>query len=157
MSFIPATHHKSYGVDSTPRGPARWERAARNAIKRPHSQAAQLYRERYNLALTIAETRIAMAGGKDSAWQFMGNRTRERIDKATGRREFERYRTRRYATCSTFCTVMQITLDFSTTNPTRVAEAFRVKEPETYWTLSLEPFKPSKRKISCQVCGRQVR
>lgn len=153
MTFIPA---KNTAYDSTTRGPARWERAARNALLRPHSAAAQLYRKRYDMALSVSESIVA-TGGKEQPWQFMGYRVQYYRDPVTRKMEWESKRCRKYATCSTFCTVMQVTLDFDASTLRQVAEAYLSKSLDGEPRLLPLRKGDAKRTMRCQVCGTQIK
>ena len=147
--FNPATNTPDWG-GNTNRGPARWERASRNALRHPNSAAAKMYRSRYELALIVSDARKAM-GDKDGPWQFIGPRYDA---KRRGTK-----RTRLYATCSTFCTVMQVQLDFGKRDLEGVAQAFAVKPDENrpyLRTVERLDVKTLKRQTSCFVCTRKI-
>jgi hypothetical protein len=156
MAFRPATNHKSPGIDATPRGPARWERAARNALLRPHSKAAVIYRERYNLALEISQAQLMLNKGSDRPWSFVG-RTGRWVPDGT---KWVAVRGRKYACCSTFCTVLQATLDLQDTSTARIADAFTKTVDAHSYELTLEPLDVKTLRaggVKCQVCGTRIK
>jgi hypothetical protein len=155
MVFVPAKNVQTRGIDPTNRGPARWERAARNALRAPYSFGGKLYRSRVALALTVSDARRAM-GDTDGPWQFMGPRTTYRKD--SGPRG-ETKRSRLYATCSTYCTVLQVTLDFGKRDLDGVAAAFRLEaDANRPWMRTVEKLDVSslKRPVTCYVCTKKI-
>jgi hypothetical protein len=131
--------------DSTARGPLRWERAAVNALRRPGTIAADLYFSRYAVAKEIADA-AAITGRTDVAYEFRG------VDWSQQPRG-EHFK-RMYATCSVFCTVMQITLDYGLQKET-IASVFRGEHKRggvhrlNRRTLT--------RSMRCQVCATQIK
>jgi hypothetical protein len=131
-------------ADSTTRGPARWERAAVNAIQHPRSKAAKLYHARYTMALEISDNAVY-----DSAYQFMQPQFHGSGEAPTRRK---------YATCSIFCTILQISLDFTTVEKADLVDVFLGSHRLSaygYKVLKLDPRSLS-RPIRCQVCGGRV-
>ena len=86
---------------SVTRGPARWERAAINAVRKPNTAAARLYRDRVTVASDLSRTLRAFSDGNDSAFVFMEPGYSE-----------DATPTRKYAVCSVYCMAMQAQLDF---------------------------------------------
>lgn len=98
---------ESYG-GSTSRGPARWARAASNALQRPNSQAGRLYLQRTSLAFQIAEEARKSPLSVDPDTPF----EHRRLDYAkSDMRNGDYVAKREYATCSVFCAVMVAQLD----------------------------------------------
>lgn len=152
MAYVPGKNTRGRGIDATNRGATRWERAARNALRRPHSDAAQIFHKRVDLALTVSTAQRVM-GAKDEPWQFMGPRSQQ----VAG--EWATKRTRIYATCSTYCTVLQITLDFGKRDLEGVAAAFALKaDPSRPWSRTVEKLDTTtlKRPMKCYVCTRKI-
>jgi hypothetical protein len=150
MAYIAGKNTKGRGIDATNRGATRWERAARNALRNPHSAAAKVYNDRVNLALTVSTAQRTMGDSKDGPWQFIG----VRYDQTRGAK-----RARIYSTCSTYCTVLQITLDFGKRNLEGVAQVFALKaDPSRPWQHTVERLdtKTLKRPITCYVCTRKI-
>lgn len=160
MAFQPASNTKQRGIDSTNRGAARWERAARNALRNPHSKAAMVYRERTALAHMVSSARL-MTGVSEQAWQFMGVRSLWAKDD-DGQFTYKPYRGRVYATCSTYCTVLQMTLDFSANTLEKVAAVFSEKYDANHdqpWKRTVDPLDPKtlRRPVHCYVCTREIK
>jgi hypothetical protein len=151
--YNPASNSPDWGGNTT-RGWRRWERAARHALRHPMSGAAQTYRARTDLALTVATAHRAVGDAKDGPWQFMGPRHYMSEGK------WETRRVRVYSTCSTYCTVLQITLDFNAHSLEGVANAFAVKGSAS------QPFQRSVERLDvktlrkggthCYVCTRKI-
>lgn len=89
-------------------GPARWARAAHNALIRPNSQGARLYQRRVSLAYTVAEE-------CRQSLDVHPNQAYEHID-WQGKRS--------HVTCSVFCTVMVVQLDHRAENLDEIKLAF---------------------------------
>lgn len=156
--YNPGSNSPDWGGNTT-RGWRRWERAARHALRHPHTVSAQIYRDRVDLALTVSTAQRVMGDAKDGPWQFIGLRTAY-LTGEDGRRVYENRRTRVYSTCSTYCTVLQITLDFNARDLDGVARAFATKEDENRrhgLTVSrLDPKTLRKGGASCYVCTRKI-
>jgi hypothetical protein len=152
--YNPATNSPDWGGNTT-RGWRRWERAARHALRHPMTDAAQVYRARIDLALTVATAHRAVGDTKDGPWQFMGPRVYMRDG------QWETVRSRMYSTCSTYCTVLQITLDFNARSLDGVARAFAVKpdanRPHLRTVEKLDKTTLRKGGVSCYVCTRKIR
>jgi hypothetical protein len=133
-------------LDNTPRGPARWERAAVNAIKRPNSQAANLYFARVEVARAVVLD-VALAGVNTRA----PLRFERRVRAWDGRPET--WRTE-FSVCSMFCMAMQAQLDLGGTGDAAV----RVVLEGTGWArvVALDA-KTLKTDVRCQVCGTTIR
>lgn len=132
-------------MGNTNRGPLRWERAALNAVRRPHTEAAKLYRDRVNMAVMVADT-AAMVTDARTPWEHVAdmyvwnNKTRT-VDFLKERR--------RYVTCSLYCTMMQLALDKGTTDMERLKSAFDGAHPRVRRLKT----KANRR---CEVCGKGV-
>lgn len=152
MAYIPGHNKKQRGIDSTARGPARWERAARNALRNPHSKAAAIYRDRVGLAYTVSSAR-RMMGAPDHPWQFIGPGGQWAAGKWVPERK------RMYATCSAYCTVLQMTLEFGANSLEKLTAVFEAKfDPARPYMRTVERLdvKTLKRPIRCQVCTRKI-
>ena len=143
--------------DNVTRGPARWQRAALNAIKRPNSSAAELYFSRYSIARDISRSVVGV-NGKDQAFRRM----QRRWDRDAGAYLFQKS----YVTCSVFCTILQLALDENSVDPDRLLRAFKAPEKGTEddfpWGYVLwgyvRPLEPGELScpVRCQVCGRRT-
>lgn len=149
-------HKKKYGfAGGPPRGPERWARAAHNALRRPRSPAALLFMDRLANARLFADCYEQY----DRPIEFLGaeSYTRPEIK-------------RKYVACSIHCAVMQVQLDWSTTDRNELqalledGELFRVHENadgRTWMTHQYHRVRPLDRKtlrrtVQCIVCGSGV-
>ena len=137
------------GQPCTPRGFERWKRAAVNAHRNPHSVAAALYRSRYDIALQVSTG--ARAVKADKPYEFIG----PEYDHSLGKKVFRRS----YATCSVFCTVMQIQLAFSVNSLEAVANVFKGNNRLNEYGYTLQPLDTGtlKRSITCHGCGKKIK
>jgi len=133
-------------ADNITRGPARWERAALNAIHHPRSKAAKLYFSRYALAREISDNAVT-----ESAYVFLAPTWGNPSMGMPARQ-------RRYVTCSTFCTIMQITLDFSTTDKRDLVDVFLGSHRLSAFGYRVEKINTASlsRPLRCQVCGNRA-
>ena len=149
------------------RGPARWARAAANALEKPNSRAGQQYLRRVSFAYQVAdECRNSMDVDAMQAYEHieLDWRTRHRDGVDKGRRK--------YVTCSVFCTVMQIQLDHPEGSLENISAVFstnhqvyRGRDSETGGFIMADSGVPKvrplvastlKRTSRCQYCGTQV-
>lgn len=151
-------HVKLRGPDSTPRGPARWERAVVNAVTDPTSHGGKLYWERASVAREFLDFAEAKSPFEHITINYDGQSDREVSRK------------RDYVTCNMFCAAMQIQLDHAVTRYDEVLAVFEANWRRTYttgsgvtylaaWQTLVRPLDPSslKRNVRCQVCGTTVK
>lgn len=141
--------HKKPWRDSTPRGPERWARAADNAMAHPNSKAAHLFFDRVSAAHRIRLDYPEVAGPFEHmhfTWEW------DPIIKS-GKNYVPTKRA--YVTCSLFCAVMQVQLDWS-----RSVTDF----DELHWFLTFDERAPQRldpktltRDVRCQMCGKVVK
>lgn len=96
-------HKRVLRDGQTPRGPARWFRAADNAMRRPMTDAGQLFWKRAKIAQEFAE-----ASSVDGPWEHL---QRECVTVYPDPRRYEMKR--QYVTCGRFCMAMVAQLDFT--------------------------------------------
>lgn len=142
-----------YNQDNITRGPRRWERAAINALRKPHSQAAELYRSRYEMALQVAHGG-KISGSTDVPWEFL--EPRHHYSHFHG---IDLTLKRKYVTCGIFCTVMQVSLDFRVASLPSLAKVFNgthhlvANFGNKVQKLDLSTLQKS---VRCQVCAKTV-
>lgn len=121
---------------NTPRGPERWERAARYAITHPNTESAALY-------FTRVENARQIATASENPLQPYEHRNKRSME------------IRAYTTCSVFCTVMQVQLDHGGS----LAEIRRAFEGRTRWGRAVLALNTASltRNVRCQVCGTTVK
>lgn len=156
---MPGKHVKPrQGIDSTPRGPARWERAVVNAVTKPTSHGGKLYWERASVAREFLDFEEA-------------DRPFEHITvNYAGQSDQEISRKREYVTCNMFCAAMQVQLDHGVRRYDQVLAIFEGNYRRTYTTLQgqtyLTPWqvlvraldrRTLSRTVRCQVCGSSVK
>lgn len=144
MTYLPAT---SVRGDSTPRGPLRWERAAVNALRNPGTKAADLYFSRYAVAKEIADA-ARIINDSDVQYEFLTTDWSVRPHGSA--------RKRAYVTCSVFCTIMQVTLDYGTVHQPTIANVFKSPGGQRPRVQRLDT-RTLTRDVRCQVCGTQVK
>jgi len=129
---------------SVTRGPARWERAAVNAVRNPNTAAARLYRDRVTVASDLSRTLREL--DKDSAFVFMEPAYSQ-----------DATPTRKYSVCSSYCMAMQAQLDFG--GGRDGVSAALVGVPRWGGRRCVEAVDAStlSEKIRCQCCGGKVR
>ena len=137
---------------STPKGPHRWARAAANALTRPTSAGAKLYRAR------VANASWFLDEYGDDAKRPMEFRTGEK---------------RIYSVCGIYCAAMQMQLEYGTTERDDINALFLGTWSHTYtriwkgeemsWTRNQEIFVRNlrtsllTRDVTCQCCGSKIR
>lgn len=93
----------SYGthsMDIIRRGPQRWERARRNAERKPHTQAAALYRERVERADAARDSGMYDDGPREFLTRvFVKGHAGPKLN-------------RDFTTCSVWCTAMQAQVEY---------------------------------------------
>jgi hypothetical protein len=127
-------------------GPGRWARAAANALAYPNSDAGRLYLHRTALAFEVSETsRMLDKSRVHTAYAFMN---------------YHEPNLRDFATCSVFCTVMQVQLTFSAHDMKGIRRAFEEhRDVDGTEVLRVHPLDRSAltRTLRCQVCGGGIR
>ncbi|HEV7950664.1 MAG TPA: hypothetical protein VGP24_12940 [Glaciihabitans sp.] len=131
-------------------GKQRWERAALNAVRHPNSAAAKLYRGRVALADSISTEKQ----GPQVAYEHLAQVWRRGATAA----EVEWGRS--YATCSTYCTIMQLTLDVGM-DLKKIAAALTAPDLRVDGAVGLcytwvRPLGERPRLIHCRACGTVI-
>lgn len=137
--------------DNVRRGPERWRRAAMNAVNRPNSHGARLYRARLQVADELTRGHEALGVSVTRPFAVM-----KRIAQWHTPREDWEWR-RDYAVCGTFCLAMQAQLECGG------REGFGLDRIEklmngTDWS-SVKGLDTTKltRNLRCQCCGGQIK
>lgn len=139
--------------DTVRRGPERWMRAALNAAKRPNSPGAKLYHARVRNASLVRDG-LLESGKTDTAYEFT---VPVSVHTPTG--SFAGYAARReHATCSIFCTVMQIQLQHGTTDLAEIDLVFKGTPSACYLgARKVRPLVGKHRKMRCHVCASEIK
>lgn len=137
-----AKHKRILQDGQTSRGPARWFRAADNAMRKPTSPGGKLFWGRASTAHLYAQAFPESGPYEHMEWSWRGQR------------QF----TRAYVTCSNFCMAMQVQLDWQ----------YRItgdKNPLTFEQLLTHVLDDEERHVRpatitravrCQFCSSQV-
>lgn len=137
------------------RGHLRWERAALNAVRRPNTKAAKLYRARVATASLLAGATVETRAYAFLAWHQHGE---VYVDPVTGAREYIRLPAtldRDSAVCSEYCLFMQLQLESRTTDPYRLGERLAQRVDDA--TVAVLDPRMLARSIRCQGCGCEIK
>lgn len=154
-------HKRVLRDGQTSRGPARWLRAADNAMRQPDSKGAKLF---WSRAAIAQEFRTTYGHNWTGPFEHRGWTHVENPD-WPGRfgvaPRFVRQEERKYVTCSAFCMAMVVQLDAGGINQARdlIGYLFQdVSENTWHWVRKLDADNPRrlKRSVRCQFCGSDV-
>lgn len=124
--------YNTSGLDNVGPGPRRWERAARNAALRPHTQHAKLFFERVAVSRTVVLR-----------------------DVEPGPREHCQFGKRMYWTCGAEHAARQLALDLQTTDIATIVTAMngtQYSQARLKHGISTALGTPD-REVGCRVCG----